>query len=399
MSAAIRQESRIDAEQEGWKNLQEYRKGELLNVFGRFLDAVQNSRSILHGADCEIDELMKKLVSLAKKEASNDPSKEDLVFADVNGRLAIAKDGHTNQNASKKRKVSTTEEATHGEEDSSLRAILFEMKKGLRDHVYRINALGKELCGRVRSFRYVENIRRIQQQGKDEIKCCSCKGEATGGILSICGHMGCFACLKKNAANGNCIEAPSCKARVSMAHVVPIGQLGVDAGDHEVDNEDGSKLCAMMKKIKEIIAKGDRMIIFVQFDDLLTRIAETLARNSIKAVQVKGRVEEQVKALLPFQKPEAQKGDPFIILLKMDNEQSSGLNLTNLNHVLFVHPLLAGSQQEYDAYETQAIGRVRRYGQLKTVYVWRFLVKDSIDTDIYGQRGGRLLSATTVNEM
>ena len=70
----------------------------------------------------------------------------------------------------------------------------------------------------------------------------------------------------------------------------------------------------------------------------------------------------------------------------MDDEQSAGLNLTKLNHAIFVHPLLADSQQEYVAYETQAIGRIRRFGQSKTVHIHRFLVKDTIDTQIYHQR-------------
>lgn len=51
-----------------------------------------------------------------------------------------------------------------------------------------------------------------------------------------------------------------------------------------------------------------------------------------------------------------------------------------------MHPLLATSQEEHDAYETQAIGRIRRYGQKKTVFCWRFLAEDSIDTEIHEQR-------------
>ena len=37
----------------------------------------------------------------------------------------------------------------------------------------------------------------------------------------------------------------------------------------------------------------------------------------------------------------------------MDDESSSGVNLTTANHAIFVHPLLAIAQQQYDAYETQ----------------------------------------------
>jgi SNF2 family DNA or RNA helicase len=48
--------------------------------------------------------------------------------------------------------------------------------------------------------------------------------------------------------------------------------------------------------------------------------------------------------------------------------------------------LLASTQEEYVAYETQAIGRIRRFGQKKTVHCWRFLAEDTIDTEIYAQR-------------
>ena len=37
----------------------------------------------------------------------------------------------------------------------------------------------------------------------------------------------------------------------------------------------------------------------------------------------------------------------------MDDESSSGVNLTTANHAIFVHPLLAIGQQQYNAYETQ----------------------------------------------
>jgi SNF2 family DNA or RNA helicase len=81
----------------------------------------------------------------------------------------------------------------------------------------------------------------------------------------------------------------------------------------------------------------------------------------------------------------------------MDDEQSAGLNLTNLNHAIFVHPLFANNQQEYDAHETQAIGRIRRFGQIKKVHVWRFLARNTIDTKIFDERSSHMISATTSN--
>ena len=69
-----------------------------------------------------------------------------------------------------------------------------------------------------------------------------------------------------------------------------------------------------------------------------------------------------------------------VLLLKMNDEDASGANLTVANHVVFVHPLLEATRARYEACRTQAIGRVRRYGQLKTVRVYDFLAEDTIDS-------------------
>jgi SNF2 family DNA or RNA helicase len=75
-----------------------------------------------------------------------------------------------------------------------------------------------------------------------------------------------------------------------------------------------------------------------------------------------------------------------VLLLNMRDESASGANLTTANHAIFIHPLLTETQQEYEACETQAVGRVCRYGQERDVTIWRFLVTESMDTAIYQQR-------------
>ena len=80
---------------------------------------------------------------------------------------------------------------------------------------------------------------------------------------------------------------------------------------------------------------------------------------------------------------------PRVLFLTMDDESSAGVNLTTFNHAVFVHPLLAGTQQQYDDFETQDIGRIRRYGQEKKVNIWRYLARVTIDTEIFKERTGR----------
>mmetsp|Transcript_5343 Transcript_5343/g.5881 ORF Transcript_5343/g.5881 Transcript_5343/m.5881 type:complete len:626 (-) Transcript_5343:87-1964(-) len=389
---AIRQQNGIEREQSGWITLKKAQgKGEILNALARYFSQVATSDSVPHGADIEIGERIKELVAQAKKEVIANRDEIEIVYAHYSN------ENHDDEKA-KKRKVTAGDKrkGINDEDTDTFIARIFGMKKKLRDDVTYIQGLGKELCGRVRSLRYIEEIRRFQQD-KSHIKCIGCDTNIKipeAALLSCCGHVGCHKCIISKAQKESCV-VPSCTARVSGAHVVRSTNFTVNSTDESRDVEDGSKLTKMIQTIQGIIADGDRMIIFAQFDDLIERIAQTMKRNGIQTVQVKGRVEEQVKRLKPFQAESPKEGEPRVLLLKMDDEQSSGLNLTMLNHILFVHPLLATTQQQYDAYETQAIGRVRRFGQHKNVFVWRFLVMDTIDSTIYGCRSGRPLNLTT----
>ena len=87
-----------------------------------------------------------------------------------------------------------------------------------------------------------------------------------------------------------------------------------------------------------------------------------------------------------FQQLELKAGEPRVLLLNLRDESAAGANLTAASHAIFVHPLLVGSQQEYTSCDTQAVGRVRRYGQSRTVQLYRFLVANSIDEDIFRDR-------------
>ena len=65
-------------------------------------------------------------------------------------------------------------------------------------------------------------------------------------------------------------------------------------------------------------------------------------------------------------------------------------NLTVANHTIFISPLLAKAQHEYNQAETQAIGRIRRYGQTKTANLYRFVTCSTIDEEVYKSRGQHL---------
>jgi SNF2 family DNA or RNA helicase len=386
IAAAIRQRKRIVAIQPEWQGTARTEKGEVQDLLERFISDVKKKNSIAGGADDEIHDQVLKILEMAQKEAEKNHSKDDPVFDKAN-QDEEDEDEDDDEGQTKKRKRGKKRDPKER---------LYAMKMGLREHMHKVRNLAKELRGRMQSLRYFEWVRSFQLE-ETELKCvghgssfCECQvsGEKLTrdklGVLSSCGHVGCLKCLRHHADKEECI-VPTCHVPVKYAHISSASDLGADR-DHAAGGQYGAKLRAIVDKIKQLVQDGDRVIVFVQFDDLKEKVSEALQDGGVKSLQVKGTVQQQVKALNILQKEIPDKDDPRVLLLKMDDERSSGINLTTCNHAVFVHPLLADTQQQYDAYETQAIGRIRRYGQTKKVHIWRYLARDTIDTEIAEER-------------
>jgi SNF2 family DNA or RNA helicase len=124
----------------------------------------------------------------------------------------------------------------------------------------------------------------------------------------------------------------------------------------------------------------------VQFPDLMQKVNEALTAHKLKFLEIKGTAHTKSGNLQKFQDVTTGADSARILLLNVMDESASGANLTSANHAIFLSPLLTPSQEIYDACETQAIGRLRRFGQQKHVHVYRFLTKDTIDAQIYQER-------------
>ena len=79
-----------------------------------------------------------------------------------------------------------------------------------------------------------------------------------------------------------------------------------------------------------------------------------------------------------------------MLLLNLGDESASGANLTTANHLVFVHPLVAESQQKWTQQEAQAVGRVRRYGQNREGkgWWWLFVVVVVVESWVFCVVGG-----------
>lgn len=136
------------------------------------------------------------------------------------------------------------------------------------------------------------------------------------------------------------------------------------------------------------LPEDERVLVFVQFPDLMKKVAEAFDAHEVQYLEIKGSASMKSKNLEKFQNDSVER----VLLLNVMDESASGANLTGANHAIFLSPLLTPSQEIYDACETQAIGRLRRFGQSKLVHIWRFFTRNTIDIEIFEQRTKRKLT-------
>jgi SNF2 family DNA or RNA helicase len=139
----------------------------------------------------------------------------------------------------------------------------------------------------------------------------------------------------------------------------------------------GSKLGKLICYVKSLIEiENSKIIIFSQWDDMLTLISKTLVDNNINNSFVKGNVWKRTSAINNF-----TNGPEKVIMLSLKNA-ASGTNLSNATHIFFVEPINA-SKEEINTIESQAIARACRIGQKEKVSIIRFLIEDTIEEEIY----------------
>jgi len=142
----------------------------------------------------------------------------------------------------------------------------------------------------------------------------------------------------------------------------------------------GSKLAALVHHVRRLQAEDAdcKVICFVQWEDLKRKIAAALAEFGLEHLTLGGTVWSRRSTLKRFQ---FDADSPQLLLLSLE-DSASGTNLTASNHVIIVHPMEAATREEAVAFEMQAVGRVRRPGQLRKIHIWRFVTEGTVEQEI-----------------
>jgi DNA repair protein RAD5 len=217
----------------------------------------------------------------------------------------------------------------------------------------------------------------------DEENCSICLDKLVDPTLTACGHLFCYKCLKM--CLGDKKRCPMCKSDLTGKDLL-VMNLKKNETKEETNpliQKYGSKLGKLISIIRHLVAQDDtRIIVFSQWDDMLSLIGKTLAENEIENCFVKGNVWSRNSAIRKFKAGKNNDGiDNKVIMLSLKNA-ASGTNLTETTHIIFVEPINA-SKEESRVLESQAIARACRIGQKRKIILIRILIDNTIEEEIY----------------
>lgn len=221
----------------------------------------------------------------------------------------------------------------------------------------------------------------VEDEDNNDEECGICLGEIPEDDIgvTICGHMFCYECIKMATVKSK--SCPYCKKKLESKdlYLLSYERKKKVVTQEEKDksaliNEIGTKLANLITYLRE---SDQHTIIFSQWDDLLRRVGRVLNENKIPNVFCKGNCYQRDKAIREFNTDNKIK----VIMLSSDST-AAGTNLTKASQVIFIDPIY-GTYEYRKGQEKQAIGRAHRLGQKANLKIVRFIIKDTVEEEIY----------------
>lgn len=134
------------------------------------------------------------------------------------------------------------------------------------------------------------------------------------------------------------------------------------------DGDHGSgKFDELMQHLETVLDEDHKVLIFSSFVSQLQLLADKLGHSGIDFLMLTGQTEKRGAVISNFKSGNTK---VFLISLKAGGV---GLNLAEADYVFILDPWWN------PAAEAQAIGRSHRIGQKNSVFVYRFITRDSIE--------------------
>jgi len=156
-----------------------------------------------------------------------------------------------------------------------------------------------------------------------------------------------------------------------LAGLQKLRQIALHPGITGFPDVPSGKFEELLRMISEIVEKGSKVLIFSQFVKMLDLLKKEIETQGMPYAYIDGSVKDRMQEVEKFQ--ETSECQIFLISLKAGG---TGLNLTAAEYVFILDPWWN------PAAERQASDRAHRIGQQKTVFIYKFISRGTIEEKI-----------------
>lgn len=242
----------------------------------------------------------------------------------------------------------------------------------------------------VPSKAYIQEVVEKLRKGEDG-ECPICLEAFEDAVLTPCAHRLCRECLLgswRNATSGLC---PVCRKVISRQELITApteSRFQVDIDKNWVES---TKVAFLLRELEMLRISGSKSIVFSQWTAFLDILQIPLSRSKIPFVRLDGTLNQQQREKVIRQFSE----DSNILVLLMSLKAGGvGINLTAASNAFVLDPWWN------PAVEEQAVMRIHRIGQTKSVMIKRFIVKGTVEErmEVVQARKQRLISGALTDQ-
>ncbi|KAK3024880.1 hypothetical protein RJ639_044017 [Escallonia herrerae] len=212
---------------------------------------------------------------------------------------------------------------------------------------------------------YVEEVVEGIRKGENT-ECPICLGSADDPVLTPCAHRMCRECLLsswRSPAVGLC---PVCRQLLKKNELITCPSENRFRVDINKNWMESSKVLRLLECLERVIQSGEKSIVFSQWTSFMDLLEIPLKRRGIGFLRFDGKLSQKHRERVLREFSETREN---MVLFMSSKAGGVGLNLTAASNVFLMDPWWN------PAVEEQAIMRIHRIGQKRTVRVRRFIVK------------------------
>lgn len=215
---------------------------------------------------------------------------------------------------------------------------------------------------------YIKEV--VQELQKGEGECPICLEAFEDAVLTPCAHRLCRECLLSSWRSATAGLCPVCRKSMTKQDLITAPTDSRFQIDVEKNWVASSKISSLLRELEGLRSSGAKSIVFSQWTAFLDLLQIPLSRHNFSFARLDGtlNLQQREKVIKEFSEDKS-----ILVLLMSLKAGGVGINLTAASNAFVMDPWWN------PAVEEQAVMRIHRIGQTKSVSIKRFIVKGTVE--------------------